>query len=150
MNISPTVSRISQVHAHSARGSVAVELALLLAGLIIILTPVFSVGFYFVQYNAMKNVGLGAASYLAASGEWASLASARNRRNKVEEVALQLATESGLPDVDPQASCPPGNCGSVALGTVEVTMELQFSDPFNFWPASLKAIPVTSTFANPN
>jgi Flp pilus assembly protein TadG len=150
MNMSRAAYKMSPV---SARGSVAVELALILSALIFVLGAMFVFGNILLQYNIMKIASNGAASYMAASGEWRAYAGSDARAAAAKAVATRLAGESGssAANITVTMYCEPDfTCEGPAFDSVTVGVSAYPADPFGDWRPTKTTFSVRSTVNNPN
>jgi Flp pilus assembly protein TadG len=145
MNTSRTVYRARRGR---ERGSVAVELALILLATSGIMAAAFTYGRAMWQYNAVKNASNSAARYLIASGEWTTLGDSKSRTAAAEAVFRHLVAESGLAadNLSVTVSCP-GACDTAAPSSVTLDIGAHVSDPFSVWVGD-KVVPVKATAGN--
>jgi Flp pilus assembly protein TadG len=151
MNLSRAAYKMPPV---SARGSVAVELALILSAMIFVLAAMFVFGNILLQYNIMKIASNGAASYMVASGEWRALGGATERAAAAAAMAKRLAQESGssAANITVTVTCEPGiTCLDDAFDSIMVGTDIRPTDPFRVLPqANQKVISVRSVVTNTN
>jgi Flp pilus assembly protein TadG len=142
----------------SARGSIAVELALLLLVLHVLLLGMFVFGNMLLQYNVLKIASNGAANYVAASGEWGTYTDGPARKAALEAMTRRLANESGryggtdsLSSVTTTCRPDPG-CDDLTFDSIRVELGVLPSDPFRRWrtATTTKRFAILSTVNNPN
>jgi hypothetical protein len=149
-----TISRATySVRERRARGSVAVELAVLLWALSLLLSGMFVFGNILLQYNVLKNASKEAASYMAASGEWGTFVDGPARKAAVEAMTRRLANESGRSagTFSVTTTClPDPGCDDPTFESIKVELGVLQEDPFGVWRLNPKRFSIISTVGNPN
>ena len=96
-------------------GAVAVELALILPVMFILMFAMFQFGRIFWQYNAMQKAATDAARLLAAmpSTEWQDLSKVNGARAQAQQLVADAASDASIhPDIDPTAVAVTLYCGA--------------------------------------